>query len=214
MQATRKRIIRVLKEHGEATVEDLAKAVGLTQMAVRHHLNVLQAEQLISAPAVRRSHKRGRPQQVYALTDAADKLFPEDYFQLADYLLDELTEQVGHQGVVKVFENIASRLLSEAPPRKAGQPFEDRLEQLVDFMSDKGFVVHWERHNDTYSIQVISCPYRQVARDHSEVCLLDKHIIASMLNVQPRRVTCMAQSDERCTYQFQESQSIPLLLNE
>ena len=41
MQATREKIVELLKERGHATVEELADEVGLTQMAVRHHLNVL-----------------------------------------------------------------------------------------------------------------------------------------------------------------------------
>jgi predicted ArsR family transcriptional regulator len=50
MHPTRQRIIEFLKEKEEATVEELAAEVGMTPMAVRYHLNVLQAGNLITAP--------------------------------------------------------------------------------------------------------------------------------------------------------------------
>ncbi|MEW5960399.1 MAG: helix-turn-helix domain-containing protein, partial [Chloroflexota bacterium] len=47
MHETRQRIIEYLKEKQQATVEELAAAITLTPMAVRYHLNVLQANNLI-----------------------------------------------------------------------------------------------------------------------------------------------------------------------
>ena len=54
MQTTRQKIVELLRELGQATVEELADAVGLTQMAVRHHLNVLRGENLVATSSVRR----------------------------------------------------------------------------------------------------------------------------------------------------------------
>ena len=98
MQATRQQIIEFLKEKGQATVEELAATVNLTPMAVRHHLNVLQAEDLITSAAIRRQSGPGRPSQVYQLTAAADGLFPVDYYGLTNYLLAELTHLLGQDG--------------------------------------------------------------------------------------------------------------------
>ena len=55
MQSTRQEILEILKEDREATVEDLASRLELTPMTIRHHLNVLQAQNLVVAPTVRRS---------------------------------------------------------------------------------------------------------------------------------------------------------------
>ena len=117
LHQTRQKIIEYLKEKDQATVDELADVVSLTPMAVRYHLNVLQKDNLITTPAVRRPKGRGRPQQVYTLTDAADELFPVDYFGLTDYLLDELSLQMGQDGVRQIFCRIAERLACEAPRR-------------------------------------------------------------------------------------------------
>ena len=77
MQSTRQEILEILKEDKQATVEDLAERLQLTPMTIRHHLNVLQAQNLVTTATVRRSQKVGRPRLVYTLTAAADDLFPQ-----------------------------------------------------------------------------------------------------------------------------------------
>jgi predicted ArsR family transcriptional regulator len=204
MQATRRKIVQILKERGQATVEELADAVGLTQMAVRHHLNVLQAENLVARSSVRREHRPGRPQQLYALTNAADELFPEDYYRLADQLLDEMKASLGPSALDKLFRGIANRLAAEAPSIRPARANFERLDDLVRFLGENGFVAHWRPEGDGYAIQLLTCPYRQIARDHQEVCRLDSHLIGSMLETEPVRATCMARGEAYCTYRVSQ----------
>ena len=204
MHETRQRIIEFLKEKSQATVEELAAAIGLTPMAVRYHLNVLQADNLVTAFAVRRQRGPGRPQQVYKLTEAADELFPEDYRSLTDYLLDEVSQKLGKDGLGELFNNIANRLAGEAPPPQDNQTFEERLDEVVAFLGEKGFTVCWETEDSGYVIHAHSCPYRRVAKDHGEICLLYKHVIGTMLRTTPRRTACLTSGDDRCTYRVKE----------
>jgi predicted ArsR family transcriptional regulator len=201
MHPTRRRIIELLKEKEEATVDDLAAEVNMTPMAVRYHLNVLQANNLIASPAVRPQSGPGRPQQVYRLTEAADELFPEDYHGLTNYLLDELDIQLEKKQLAKIFSNIADRLANEAPPPKEGQTFEERLDDVTVFLSRKGFVIDWEANGEFYEIHTHSCPYRHVVRGHREICSLDRQVISTMLKVTPTRMACFAAGDDHCTYQ-------------
>ena len=202
MHPTRQRIIELLKEKEEATVDELAVEVNMTPMAIRYHLNVLQANNLITSPAVRPQSGPGRPQQVYRLTEAADKLFPEDYHSLTNYLLDELNIQLEGKQLAKIFSNIADRLANEAPPPKEGQTFEERFDQVIAFLSRKGYVIDWEINGEFYKIHTHSCPYRHVVRNHREICSLDRQVISTMLKVAPTRTACFAAGDDHCTYQI------------
>ncbi len=201
MHETRQRIIEFLKEKGQATIDELATAVGLTAMAVRYHINVLQADNLVLTSAIRRQAGPGRPQQVYKLTEAADDFFPEDYHGLTNYLLDELSLRLDREDIEEIFNNIANRLTSEAPPAKENQPFEERLNEVIDFLTEKGFAVCWEVADDNYLIHAHSCPYRQVVKYHPEVCLLDEAVISTMLNTTPTRIACLIAGSDHCTYQ-------------
>jgi len=202
MQITRQRIVDFLRKQNQATVEELTKVVGLTHMAVRHHLNILQEEGLVEIATTRRTNKPGRPVQIYVLTNQAEKLYPQDYLRLSDLLLEEITCQLGPDGIATVCNNIAERLLQEAPTFEKRQPqaFEDRLDEVVGFLKEKGFVAKWEVEDGQYVIHHIACPYRQLASRHQEICLLDEVLIGSMLQLTPQRICCIANEDERCTY--------------
>jgi predicted ArsR family transcriptional regulator len=204
MQSTRQRIVELLKERGHATVEELADAVGLTQMAVRHHLNVLNGEKLVATSSVRRSSQPGRPQQLYTLTEAANELFPEDYYHLAGYLLAEVKALLGAAGLEALLGRIAKAMLAEAPPLRPGQSPEDRLGQLVQLLGDRGFTARWAAQGNDYVVRLLACPYRQVAHQHHEVCRLDLQIIEDMLKADAVRVACLADGDETCTYRIHQ----------
>jgi predicted ArsR family transcriptional regulator len=202
MQATRQRIVELLREQGEATVEELAETVGLTQMAIRHHLNVLQSDNLVITTRVRRQKAPGRPQQLYSLTEVANGLFPEDYYSLSKYLLDELNLVMGYQGTVTFLQQIARRLVAETPAVMAGQGFDERLGQVVGFLTKNGFVSRWEKLDNGYTIHTLTCPFRQIARTHRELCEMDMALIRYLLSVEPRRTSCIVDGGDRCTYVF------------
>lgn len=200
MQATRERIVEYLRRQGQATVDELADEVGLTSMAVRHHLNVLQADSLVEVSRTRRDRRPGRPVQVYGLTDEARKTHPQEYYHLTDVLLAELIDRMDPNEVEQLFTSIADRLVQESPQAREAQSFEDRLDEVVAFLRTKGFVAEWQQNDTGYVIRHLACPYRELAKRYHQVCLLDERIISSMLETQPQRVSCMASNDGECTY--------------
>jgi DeoR family transcriptional regulator, suf operon transcriptional repressor len=200
MQSTRQEILNILREDKQATVEDLAERLELTPMTIRHHLNVLQAQNLVVANKVRRSKRVGRPRLVYTLTDAADDLFPHGYGELARHLLSEVKELVSDEETDAIFRRMAERVAGEAPPREEGQSFEDRLEQVSEFLEAQGFLSRWEETDEGYVITNVNCPYRQVSRQHDEVCVLDTELIRTLLDVEPRRLTSMRHGEGACSF--------------
>ncbi len=200
MQSTRQEILGILKAERQATVEDLAERLGLTPMTIRHHLNVLQAQNLVEAAKVHRSQKVGRPRLVYTLTDAADELFPQSYGDLARYLITEVKETMGSDGTQEIFRRVAHRLAKEAPPAIEGQSFVDRLIQVVEFLDSRGFLVTWEKADEGVILTNANCPYRRVTSEHREVCIMDTTLIEDLLGVKPQRLSSMQGGDGLCRY--------------
>ena len=200
MQSTRQEILEILKTERQATVEDLADRLELTPMTIRHHLNVLQAQNLVEAAKVRRSQKVGRPRLVYTLTEAADDLFPQSYGDLARLLVTEVKDTVGVEETKEIFRRVADRVAKEGPEPVEGQTFEERLVQVVEFMEGQGFLSRWEKTDEGYVLTNINCPYRRVTRDHDEVCIMDTTLINQLLGVEPQRLTSMAANEEACSF--------------
>ena len=95
MQETRQIILEILKDVGQATVDEIVTELkqrrgNITAVTVRHHLNHLQRERLISSPKLKHRTTPGRPQHVYELTDKAEGLFPNNYQRLAAGLIQQI----------------------------------------------------------------------------------------------------------------------------
>ena len=200
MQSTRQEILEILKAERQATVDDLAQRLELTPMTIRHHLNVLQAQNLVMASKVHRSKKVGRPRLVYTLTEAADELFPQSYGNLALHLVSEVKESMGQDQAEAILRRVADRVAREGPPLVEGQPFDQRLDQVVDFMQDHGFISHWEEAENGYVLTNINCPYRRVSQEHNEVCIMDTEILTKLLGVVPERLSSMHTGDPACRF--------------
>jgi predicted ArsR family transcriptional regulator len=199
MQSTRQEILEILKEERQATVEDLAERLELTPMTIRHHLNVLQAQNLVVASKVRRSQRVGRPRLVYTLTESADELFPQSYGELARHLVSEVKDTVGEEETRAIFKRIADRIVNEAPAPLPGQSFEERMAQVTDFLERLGFILRWEKTDQGYVFSNINCPYRRVASEHTELCAMDNMLINGLLGVEPQRLGSLREGDTACT---------------
>ncbi len=121
MQATRQRILEILKERGTATVEELGAELDLTPVTIRHHLDILRGEGLVQAPKVKRRDAPGRPQHIYALTDAADDYFPKNYAGFADLMLHEIRERVEPRELDSILRSMANRMAVQAPNAQPGE---------------------------------------------------------------------------------------------
>ncbi len=206
MQSTRQEILEILKEEKQATVEDLAHRLELTPMTIRHHLNVLQAQNMVEASKVHRSQKVGRPRLVYTLTKVADDLFPHNYASLARHLLTEIKELAGSEGTQDVVHRIANRIAQEAPLPVEGQTFEERLEVVTAFLNEMGFLFRWEKTDGEYTLTNINCPYRQVVSEHAEVCAVDSVLLSRLLGVELKSVSSLRHGETACISVLTRSQ--------
>ncbi len=203
MQTIRKRILEILKERGGASVSELAEELGMAPVSVRHHLDILQGQGLVTIPRVRRRRTVGRPQQVYTLTEAAADQFPNNFRSLTNVVLDEIKEVVSPEELKEIFQRIAQRTAEEAPPPKEGQTLEERLTEVVEFLSKKGYLPRWERNEQgDYLLHIFNCPYAGVSEEHPELCQMDATLAQILLGTTPERLCRMAAGDLRCTYRI------------
>lgn len=200
MQATRERILNILKERGQATVQELSGLLDLTTVTVRHHLDTLRGENLVAAPTVRHRKAPGRPQHVYTLTKKASDFFPKRYEPLINLVLDEVRRQLSKDELVTVMTCIGKRIASgvSIPPQAC---FEERLSIAVAFLDDRGYMAGWEASDtDDYRLHVANCPYESVARRHREVCIIDQCLLTELLGPTLADIGRIHEPPHHCTY--------------
>jgi len=202
MQTRRQEILTILKQQGEATVDELARMLELTPVTVRHHLDILRADGLVEASAVRRRRGPGRPQYIYILTAEATDRFPKKYDDLVNELLDEMKTRLG-QGVVKeILGSIANRRLEQAPSLDPGLPLEARLEILVVYLTEQGYIASWERKDNSWFVRISNCPYQNAATQHPELCFMDLFLLEQLSGTKVIRRQRITDGDYACTYQI------------
>lgn len=209
MQVTRQRILEILKERGTATVEELGKELDLTPVTIRHHLDILRSEGLVQAPKVKRRDAPGRPQHVYALTDAADEYFPKNYSGFADLILHEIRDRVEPRELDSILTGVANRMVAQAPSPQPGETFTQRLERVAKFLNGKGYSAEWEQVENGYLLRMHNCPYHDISRDHIEPCIMDMSMITQLVGQTPQRLDWMAGGNNTCTYLIKNNTAAP-----
>jgi predicted ArsR family transcriptional regulator len=198
MKSTRDRILQTLLRSPRSTINDLAKAVGINPISVRHHLTNLQMEGLVDAQEER--HGVGRPRLVYILTEAGMEHFPTRYLRLTTRLLAQMKESMSGPMVNKLFSRVAEDLAADYAKQLKGLSMEERLDTVKELLGDEGFTVEWEKSDDGYRIHEITCPYYQIGQTHPEVCTVDQTLISRMLAVPANKVQCILDGSSHCTY--------------
>ncbi|HWQ05228.1 MAG TPA: winged helix-turn-helix transcriptional regulator [Longilinea sp.] len=202
MKSTRERILQTLLGNPRATITDLADAVGINAISVRHHLTSLQAESLVAAEEER--HGVGRPRLVYFLTETGLERFPTRYLRLTNRLLDQIKESLPAPVVNKIFTEIAVDMASSVKREAHSMNLEERLDLVQKLLGEEGFTVQWEKQGSQYHIHEISCPYYHVGQSHPEVCSVDQTLISTVLEIPAEKIQCILRGDTHCTYVISE----------
>lgn len=191
-------IVEHLRTSGDASVAELAVRLGISEVATRRHLGVLEEEGLVGARTVNQG--RGRPAARYRLTDDAIRLFPSAHDQLANDALDFLAETQGRAGVRAFLRWRLERQLASLDDVVTGGDVEARLSQLADALSEAGFSAAVDADGAGFTLTQQHCAIETVAREHPELCAYEAATFAAVLgsDVQLKRRTTMAGGAPAC----------------
>jgi DeoR family transcriptional regulator, suf operon transcriptional repressor len=201
MKSTRDRLLQTMLRHPRSTINELAEAVGINPISVRHHLTNLQVEGLVAAEEER--HGVGRPRLVYFLTEDGLEKFPTRYLRLTTRILAQMKDKFPQPMVSEMFREVATTMADEHRAELKGLGVEERLDVMKDLLAEEGFVVEWEKKGAEYHIHEITCPYLQVGQSHPEVCTVDQTLISKMLAVPANKIQCILSGAAHCTYVVQ-----------
>ncbi len=200
IKSTRDRVLYTLLKQHRCTINDLAEAVNINPISVRHHIAKLEADSFVDSEEER--HGVGRPRRVYFLTEEGRERFPTRYMRLTIRLLQQIKEHLPAAMVSELFSDMAEDLTDEYATSVELQDLtiEERLEFVKNLLTNEGFNIEWELKDDLYHIRGISCPYFHVGQDHPEVCRVDQTIISIVLDVPVEKIKCVLDGDSHCTY--------------
>ena len=198
-ESRRGQIVALLRRSNR-TVEDLARALDLTDNGVRAHLAVLERDGIVrQRGSVRRSSGGGKPAYVYELTREAEDLFPKAYEPTLRQLLDVLSDRLGSEESEALLRAVGRRLDEEHYTRADGT--RARLETAVEVLNELGGLAELEERDGAVVIRGYSCPLAGVAPDHPEVCRMAETLIAELAGV-PVHERCDRGETPRCCFEI------------
>lgn len=199
----RKRVLFLLKTKGPQTAARLAKKLGVTPMAVRQHLSVLQGEGFVGFTDERR--KVGRPARVWQLTSKANDRFPHFHAELAVGMLQAIRTTFGEEGLERLTEERTRQQLDSYRARMPGPdvPLEERVATLARLRREEGYMAEWRRRRDG-KIELIEnhCSIEKAAQFCPKLCACELSLFRTVLgdDVSVERVEHILSTDRRCTF--------------
>lgn len=172
--------LQLLQSQGEATVQQLCDAAGVTATAIRQRLSRLQDLNFVVRVTIRSG--RGRPHHRYELTDAGRQALGDNYGELAILLWDEL-RRIADPGVR---EGVLNRLREQFARRMGsgvtGSTVEQRLTQLGSALSARGFDVQiGNLPGGDVVLREHHCPYHELAVADAGICELEQQVFEQIL---------------------------------
>ena len=203
MSETRMRILQLLKMRASMTISQLAEALHISQMGVRQHLMILEAEGLVAH--YQEKQGRGRPPHVYQLTDQANSLFPTTYANFAVGLMHEVAKFNGPGFINKVFRGRMKSQLETYQQRLAGKNLCERVKELARIRDEEGYMARFDENEDDYVLIEHNCPIAVIAQEYPHVCEIELALFRQSLGAKIVREEHLMQGSHRCCYRIPKS---------
>jgi predicted ArsR family transcriptional regulator len=163
---------------GAWTVDDLANRLGLTDNAVRFHLEPLERAGTVQREGVRKIGEVGKPASLYTLSARGEEAFSRAYAPVLIATLAELRERTSGPQLVAFLKQVGKRLAAGFGNRGS---LSSRVNGASDMLNALGGVTSVEKSGKAYRIVGRACPLsRAVETDHC-VCAAVSSLVAEVV---------------------------------
>lgn len=199
--ATRSEILTLLRR-GSATVDDLARDLGLTDNAVRFHIAAFEEEGTVERQGLRRGTGAGQPAVVYGLTIAAEEAFSRAYAPVLAACMLELRESMPTSQLLLFLKRVGRRIAA-ATGSPAG-PLAKRVASASRLLNDLGGLTTVERRGTAYRIVGTACPLASVVKKENCVCAAVTALVAEVAGAEVRE-RCDRSGRPRCCFEITDA---------
>jgi predicted ArsR family transcriptional regulator len=179
LETTRGRVITQLRR-GPATVEELAKGLGLTDNAIRAHLAPLERDGLVRQTGSRRGPGAGKPPLVYELEPDAEVRLSRAYAPVLATLLEELAGRLGPEQTEALLLAVGRRLAGPAP---RGGTLDERVRDAVALLNELGGQASVESDAAGLRIRGCGCPISAAVVRRPEACQAVQGLLSEIIGV-------------------------------
>jgi predicted ArsR family transcriptional regulator len=195
---TQAKLLALLRRSHQ-TITGLAKAVGLTDNAVRTHIAVLRRDGIVEDVGTQRE-TGGKPARLYGLTSDGEELFPKAYAVVLGGLVEEITRKDGRDRAVALLRAVGERVASEAA---APSDTKSRVVAAAAAFRKLGADIGVQRTEGGWRLQGYGCPLSGVTPKHPEVCALAQALIEQITG-RPVTECCERSEHPHCAFTIED----------
>lgn len=197
------RAVSILKMRGPKSVKDLADIMEITTEGARFHLVKLENKGLVESESV--SKGRGRPKQIWSLTEKGHDRFPDAHADLTVNLIDLMRETLGQTAVDEVIGKHEKVTLSRYTEElKDIDSLKDRVAKLTEIRSQEGYMAEYKEDENGFLLVENHCPICTAAKTCQGFCRAEMSIFQKVLGseVDIERTEHIIKGARRCAYRI------------
>jgi predicted ArsR family transcriptional regulator len=202
------RVFRFLLERGSATVKEIEDGLKVTRNAVKTQIDLLVAQSLIGSRMEK--NERGRPYQVYFVTDKGRESLPDQYKDLFHTLWTELAKNGDPEFKRKVLELIGSRLVEMYEDELKGVPEEKRIPRFKELLNQKGIPAEFTEEGNKLVLHEYNCPYYSLAKEDSDVCKMEVEMLEKIIKSPIEREESLLKGAHACKFKMNQKETVEL----
>ncbi|KAA0699810.1 MarR family transcriptional regulator [Neorhizobium sp. P12A] len=200
-QTSANRILLLLKNEGPQLAASIGEAFGITSEAARQQLMKMAEDGLVEAVTGTASG-RGRPRQLWHLTEAGNRQFPDGHAELTANLLTLLVEQLGSGALDTVISareiETEKRYLVEIGSEG---DLKSRVGRLAAIRTREGYMADsWEDEDGSLILVENHCPICAAASVCAGFCRSELETFRTVLGARVERTEHILHGARRCAY--------------
>lgn len=195
--------LEVIKRNGPSSISELSEHMGVTTEGVRFHLLKLEKEGLVKSRSV--AAGRGRPKQIWSLTQEGHDRFPNTHAELTANIIHMMRDTLGEEAVDKVIDRHQQTMKDRyADKIDQDSSLEERVAQLVQLRSREGYMADYKKENDHFVFIENHCPICSAAKVCQGFCKAEILTFKAVLgeDVQIERQDHIIEGAKRCSYRI------------
>lgn len=202
LSGAKRRIIERLKRADTSTAPELAAEFGLTDTAIRQHLEALEGAELVER-VLAPSSGRGRPPVHWRLAASASSLFADRHSDLTVELIASIRSALGEEALEAVVRTRAERQLANYRGVLDGAAnMSERVHRIAELRSAEGYLAEAVEGDGHITLVEHHCPIQGAADSCAGLCSAELDLFQKALgpDVTVAREQHLLDGGQRCSY--------------
>jgi len=195
--------LTLLKRTPNASLEEVAKGLGVSKVAALGRLQRLETDGLVE-----RSYEAGhvgRPRARFRLTERGSEFFPRAYTEMSLCALEFIERRLGRVAVGELLSQRAGEVADRNWSRLRSISLPKRVAELARVRTEGGYMAEVTgRRRGSVELREHNCPILALAKQYPEACDTERRMFESVLRAKVEVSHRVVAGDPVCRFLIRE----------